>query len=203
MSQFIAAIKCRPLCWEKTIKALCNVRRANNVPMHPDCVDSAIGPAISCSRCPYVCFTPTQLAGHNFREHGIIAEARWYLDESNMCPSCLRRFPTRTQALKHMAASKRCAGFDQFAVALPGLTVHTLDAAEQLRIRSRASDGAHDSCQLSHLQTCQGPLRKQHELCFKSRPRYKLEEPPFTACQADYYAPCSCRCILCMGEGVA
>ena len=202
ITKLITDIRLRPLYWKKVIKALCSTKQANLLQEHPECQDTENGPAIACQLCRYVCFTPSQLAVHKFSRHGIIKEARMFLDDSNMCPSCFRRFPSRTQALKHMSVSKRCAGYAEFTDVLETKIVNALDIAEDERLKGTRSSGTHDTCQISHLQTLQGPFRKQHAACFKSRPRYKVVDSTFTNCQADHFAPCDGRCILCGGEGV-
>ena len=69
---------------------------------------SVLGDLVPCSYCPLV-FTTTQgRAAHEYQVHGIKASARRYVDETNVCFWCLKKFATRLGAVRHLTATKGC-----------------------------------------------------------------------------------------------
>ena len=181
------------------IKELCSLPNANCASDDIDGPSSSLGQVFGCDLCRYVCLSAQQLGLHAFKAHGIIREARHFIGADNSCPACMHRYPTRTQTLRHMCSSAKCSGYAELCDEVHPDEVEMLDSAETLRLQALASKGVKDCCALRTLSTCQGPLRKEFQQCFKGRPRYKVEVPVYEKCPAEHFQSCSPKCLMCMG----
>ena len=159
-----------------------------------------IGSVFACHACSYVSSSRQQVSLHCVTKHGMIKPARMYLDESNVCPTCLRTYPSRTQAVKHMTCVQACAGFMDFVERQPPEVFNALDVAEAKRVQSYKVGGTSDTCAPRHLQTLQGPLRKQHIKSFERRWCEKEGQAEFRMCPADHFAACDIRCLICKNK---
>ena len=187
---FVRDVRRRPVFWKKTAKQLCSSPAANVMACNKEDLGADIGPVFSCHACSFVSSSSQQVALHCFTKHGMIKPARMYLDELNVCPTCLRKYPSRTQAVKHMTCVQACSGFMDFVERQPPEVFNALDQAEATRVQSYKSGGTTDACAPRHLQTVQGPLRKQHIKSFKRRWCEKEGQAEFTMCPADHFAAC-------------
>ena len=199
LSQLVADMSLQPIFWKKQIKKICGPKHANFIDEDNDGPTASLDQLYVCQDCQYACTSSSQLANHAFIVHGKVREARFYVDDMNSCPACLRRFSSRTQALKHVTNSNKCKGYADVAERVPDEEAARMDSSELERRKLLQSHGAASSCSLSHLETLQGPLVKQYVSCFKSRPRYPVVEGSSTLCPAAFYRPCSSPCLLCEG----
>ena len=158
----------------KCIKELCLSRAAN---MHcinfTTPVSKCLLDVFVCKACPKVFPTWQQVRLHEFVIHGIKNEARSYIDERNVCPACLRRFMTRTQALRHLHLSTKCADFHVHCTPVPDEIACDLDDKETKRLKSIRHTTSFFTCAVRHLPTIIGPLPKAFIHCFKGRPRIR------------------------------
>ena len=159
-----------------------------------------MGHVFECGKCKYVCLSPQQLRLHAFKVHGVVRVARRFLDPTNTCPACFRRYPTRTQALRPMSCSEKCARYTEVCEEVDPDEVMILDDAENSRLRQLANSGATDCCALRSLPTLQGPLIHAFKDCYKGRPRSFPIEPPYRVCPAEHLKVCGDRCILCLED---
>lgn len=196
----VPAIRHAPLVWKKAMKTLCSHPAANFAADVSDEPSATMGPLCGCDLCTYVCTSPQQLALHAFKAHGVVRTARKLLDSSNTCPACHRRYPTRTQALRHMSGSTKCASYSTVCEEVQQMEVERLDAAETERLQKVAASGVSDCCALRSLSTLAGPLLECFEPCYKGRPRTALVEQQYDMCPAEFFQACSEHCVLCRGN---
>ena len=150
-------------------------------------ITAAIADVFECSMCSNVQPSLQQLRLHMFREHGISREARRYISSFNDCLACLRRFPTRTQAIRHVYGSRKCSQYPDFCTEVPAEEVTRLDTDETKRLQRVAATSAHESCTVRCMENLCGPLLEVFQHCFKGRPRYhgkvlrmdEIPEPDF------------------------
>ena len=158
-----------------------------------------LGDIFQCSDCNYRRTTPQQLRLHAFSAHREGRIARRYVGPLNSCPACQRRYPSRTQAIRHMCSSKKCASFPIYCQELPTDEVEALDEAETAVVREALASGVKDCCALKSLPTVLGPLPEAFIACYKGRPKYPLEEAVFQQYPSDHLSPCNESCVLCRG----
>ena len=201
LSDWIRHICAFPKMWKKHIKVLCSspqANLANEEAQVPEALN--ICDIFECDTCRYVCTSSQQLRLHAFKAHGIVRTARKYLGCLNACPACFRRYPTRTQALRHMSGSTKCASYPDLCEEIPPDEVIALDAAETEVLRIKVAGGSVDCCALRSLPTLQGPLMLAYEACYKGRPRVPLVEMPDHNCPAEHFGLCTDQCLLCGGS---
>ena len=126
---------------------------------------------LGCSICHQVMPSLQQLKLHEFKQHGTICSARQCVGELNDCPTCLRRYPTRSQAIVHLRNNKTCASFGTCAIRYPEELVKQMDDEEDQRLAANKSKGMFDCAAASHLPNIAGPLCWQYTAAFKTRPR--------------------------------
>ena len=135
-----------------------------------DCLDqnrcAILNDFLECSVCHQIMPSLRQLKLHEFKQHGTICLARQCVGMLNYCPTCLRRYPTRTQAVEHLRTNAKCAEFEQHRDCIDPVLVAELDALEIEREKT-----ANRSCRPKHLETLAGPLLKAFVQSFKGRPR--------------------------------
>ena len=199
LPELVPAIRHAPLVWKKAMKTLCSHPAANIATDDSDEPSVTLGQLFGCDTCTYVCTSPQQLALHAFKAHGVVRTARKFLDASNTCPACHRRYPTRTQALRHMSGATKCASYSTVCEEAQQTEVERLDAAETERLQKVAASGVADCCALRSLCTLAGPLLECFEQCYKGRPRTALVEPKYEVCPAEFFQACGDQCVLCRG----
>lgn len=203
LSELVPMIRQKPLEWNKSMKTLCSLPAANVAADDSDEPSAIMWQLFGCAKCTYVCTAPQQLGLHAFKAHGIVRTARRLLDAGNTCPACFRRYPTRTQTLRHMSGSAKCASYSLECEEVSQAEVKRLDAAETERLEKVAMSGVNDCCALRSLPTRAGPLLELFEQCYKGRPRTVLSEAKFTNCPAEFYQTCDGKCVLCRGIQVS
>ena len=168
-----------PVWWKKHVRELCSLPAANATACSDTDerqVSAVMGDVFACEECNDAFASFQQLRLHCFKEHGQSRQARYYADASNSCPACLRRYPTRTQLIRHMYNAKKCSAYPDHCVAVPVEEVARLDAEETARILRVAKASAYESCRPRRLENVRGPLLQVFKDCYKGRPIFKVED---------------------------
>ena len=74
-----------------------------------------------------------QLRLHALKAHGHIKAARQYATQLHSCPTCLRRYPTRLQVLRHMSSSTKRATYPDNVDALSDDEIQKIEADDYVR----------------------------------------------------------------------
>ena len=166
--------------------------------------DSTLDVLLECSDCGKLLPSFQQLSLHAFKEHGHIREARNFATTMNSCPVCLRRYPTRTQAVRHLTSSTKCAGYHLHADSLEAAERTKLELVDTLREAQEKKHGAPPT-KLRTLMCVSGPLKFEFAHCYEMRPRYDVEDDDIEddgTCPASSLAVCTERCLICYGMGL-
>ena len=126
----------------RAVKAIC-MHRQSNIMVTGDVVmpPVTLTNVLECGLCAKVLPSVQQLKFHRLKHHGIIRQARRFVGALNSCPACLRRYPTRTQAIRHVTNYTHCAGYDDFAEEMTDEVIHNLEVAENSRIQALLKSG--------------------------------------------------------------
>ena len=106
-------------------------------------------------------------------EHGVKRQARLFIGPEIFCPACMRRYPTRSQAVEHLSKSKKCSSYQLYCGMVEPEVVEQLDRQEGVRIKDLAAFPGSEGCRVRHLDNMPGPLMKVYVRCYKNRPIYK------------------------------
>ena len=172
LTEWVPMVMSNPSYWRTRIKKIAGLPAANIM----NNIDDGGGCAIltdflECEMCGLVLPSLQQLKLHEFKHHGVICLARQCVGPLNSCPTCLRRYPTRTQAIVHLRNAKVCTTYGLYADKFPEDLVTEMDAAEDERLAAKAAVGKFDCAAASHLPNVAGPLCKDFITAFKTRPR--------------------------------
>ena len=172
LDEWVPAVVAQPLKWKRIVKDICSRPAANFATgLSPDPMPVSVDSVFECDTCEYVCSSFQQLRLHEFRVHGRTRISRRFVGPLNSCPSCLRRYPTRTQALHHVSCSTKCHGFHEWAEEFDTAIIDRLESDENARVIALKLEGGTDTCQLRSLPNIAGPLRREYAHCFKGRRR--------------------------------
>ena len=98
---------------------------------------SLVADIYACSECAKVFPSWQQMRLHEFKIHGMKRDARRFIGALNSCPACMRRYGSRTQAVRHLYHSKKCALYEWYFDELPEEEVDQLDSDETVRLHTR------------------------------------------------------------------
>ena len=112
-------------------------------------------------------------------------------DMNVVCPACFKRYPSRTQALRQLSSSAKCASYPEVCEELAADEVLALDAAEAEVLRTKAADDTTDCCAIRSRPTLRGPLPREFRACYKGRPRVALIQVPYHRCPAEHFKLCT------------
>ena len=162
----------------RVVNVICMHRQSNIMTSCDDAMPAvALTNVLECSICAKFLPSVQQFRLHQFKHHGIIRPARRYIGELNDCPVCLslRRYPTRTQAIRHLTNSPLCAGYDDFADEMSDEVINKLEVAENIKIQGLLKAVGFSCSARRSLPNVVGPLRSQFIQCFSGRAK---GEPP-------------------------
>ena len=89
----------------------------------------------ACPECKYVATSMRQINAHRHGVHGYIKPSRAFIGTDLACPACMKVFGTRTQALRHLNDSVRCADYHVHCCPIDCDLQEKLDDAEAERVQ--------------------------------------------------------------------